>query len=204
MAHCHVPRAACSACWVRIPRAKTFCTWTATAYSFAASRSPTRRAMFTLSTRSRWHVPNTQQAASTLHPRTSRARCESGTRWTRNMFLRTSFSPSRATSRICSGPAIISALLLAEKAVKSKFFSNAEIRIWIILSSWVETKRFGHVFNAETGTSTGEIMGTSKPINSVDFKPNRPFRAVVASEDNSICFFEGPPFKWKRTHNVKK
>ncbi len=55
------------------------------------------------------------------------------------------------------------------------------------------------MFNAETGTSTGEIMGTSKPINSVDFKPTRPFRAVVGSEDNSICFFEGPPFKWKRT-----
>lgn len=43
-------------------------------------------------------------------------------------------------------------------------------------------------------------MGTSKSINSVDFKPSRPFRCVVASEDNSICYFEGPPFKWKRTH----
>lgn len=62
--------------------------------------------------------------------------------------------------------------------------------------------RFGHVFNADTGTSTGEIMGTSKPINSVDFKPTRPFRAVVASEDNSVCYFEGPPFKWKRSLNV--
>lgn len=60
-------------------------------------------------------------------------------------------------------------------------------------------EKFGHVFNAETGTSTGEIMGTSKPINSVDFKPTRPFRAIVGSEDNSVCFFEGPPFKWKKT-----
>jgi len=57
------------------------------------------------------------------------------------------------------------------------------------------------VFSADTGTSTGEIMGTSKPINSVDFKPTRPFRAVVASEDNSVCYFEGPPFKWKRSLN---
>ena len=55
------------------------------------------------------------------------------------------------------------------------------------------------MFNAETGTSTGEIMGNSKPINSVDFKPTRPFRAVVGSEDSAICYFEGPPFKWKRT-----
>jgi WD40 repeat protein len=45
----------------------------------------------------------------------------------------------------------------------------------------------------------GEIMGTSKPINSVDFKPTRPFRAVVASEDSNICYFEGPPFKWNKT-----
>ena len=59
--------------------------------------------------------------------------------------------------------------------------------------------RFGHVFNAETGTSVGEIMGTSKAINSVDFKPSRPFRAVVASEDCSIGYFEGPPFKWKKS-----
>ncbi len=57
--------------------------------------------------------------------------------------------------------------------------------------------RFGHVFNAETGTSVGEIMGTSKAINSVDFKSSRPFRAIVGSEDNTICFFEGPPFKFK-------
>lgn len=62
--------------------------------------------------------------------------------------------------------------------------------------------KFGHVFSADTGTSVGEIMGTSKPINSVDLKPTRPFRAVVASEDNSIGYFEGPPFKWKNTLNV--
>lgn len=55
------------------------------------------------------------------------------------------------------------------------------------------------MFSADTGTSVGEIMGTSKPINSVDFKPTRPFRAVVASEDSNICYFEGPPFKWNKT-----
>lgn len=62
-------------------------------------------------------------------------------------------------------------------------------------------EKFGHVFNADTGTSVGEIMGTSKPINSVDIKSTRPYRAVVASEDNSVCYFEGPPFKWKKTLN---
>lgn len=60
-------------------------------------------------------------------------------------------------------------------------------------------ERFGHVFMSETGTSVGEISGQSKPINSVDFKPTRPFRIVTASEDNTLAVFEGPPFKFKCT-----
>ncbi|KAK3908482.1 Actin-interacting protein 1 [Frankliniella fusca] len=60
-------------------------------------------------------------------------------------------------------------------------------------------ERFGHVFMAETGTSVGEISGQSKPINSVDFRPTRPFRIVTGSEDNTIAVFEGPPFKFKMT-----
>lgn len=60
-------------------------------------------------------------------------------------------------------------------------------------------ERFGHVFMAETGTSVGEISGQSKPINSCDFRPARPFRIVTGSEDNTIGVFEGPPFKFKKT-----
>lgn len=52
---------------------------------------------------------------------------------------------------------------------------------------------------AETGTSVGEISGQSKPINSCDFRPSRPFRIVTGSEDNTIAVFEGPPFKFKMT-----
>jgi WD40 repeat protein len=52
---------------------------------------------------------------------------------------------------------------------------------------------------AETGTSVGEISGQSKPINSCDFRPARPFRIVTGSEDNTIGIFEGPPFKFKKT-----
>lgn len=63
--------------------------------------------------------------------------------------------------------------------------------------------RFGHVFMAETGTSVGEISGQSKPINSVDFRPARPFRIVTASEDNTVAVFEGPPFKFKCTKQVR-
>lgn len=60
-------------------------------------------------------------------------------------------------------------------------------------------ERFGHVFMAETGTSVGEISGQSKQMNSCDFRPTRPFRIVTASEDNTVAFFEGPPFKFKCT-----
>jgi len=60
-------------------------------------------------------------------------------------------------------------------------------------------EKFGHVFMADTGTSVGEISGQSKPINSCDFKPTRPFRIVTGSEDNTIGIFEGPPFKFKMT-----
>ncbi|GLH10745.1 Protein will die slowly [Gryllus bimaculatus] len=60
-------------------------------------------------------------------------------------------------------------------------------------------ERFGHVFMAETGTSVGEISGQSKPMNSCDFRPSRPFRIITGSEDNTIGVFEGPPFKFKMT-----
>ncbi|KAH8397189.1 hypothetical protein KR215_010295 [Drosophila sulfurigaster] len=60
-------------------------------------------------------------------------------------------------------------------------------------------ERFGHVFMSETGTSVGEISGQSKPINSADFRPARPFRIVTGNEDNTIGIFEGPPFKFKMT-----
>lgn len=60
-------------------------------------------------------------------------------------------------------------------------------------------ERFGHVFMADTGTSVGEISGQSKPINSCDMRPARPFRVITGSEDNTIAIFEGPPFKFKKT-----
>lgn len=71
-----------------------------------------------------------------------------------------------------------------------------------ILILHFHTYRFGHVFMSETGTSVGEISGQSKPINSCDFRPSRPFRIVTGSEDNTVGVFEGPPFKFKMTKQV--
>lgn len=56
---------------------------------------------------------------------------------------------------------------------------------------------------AETGTSVGEISGHSNLINSCDFRPKRPFRIITGSEDNSVGIYEGPPFKFKTTINVR-
>ena len=62
--------------------------------------------------------------------------------------------------------------------------------------------RFGHVFLWDSGSSVGEIMGHSKFINAIDYRPVRPFRVVTAGEDNNVCWFEGPPFKYKSSISV--
>ena len=63
--------------------------------------------------------------------------------------------------------------------------------------------RFGHVFLWDSGSSVGEITGHSKFINSIDYRPVRPFRVVTAGEDNSVGWFEGPPFRFKNAFKVR-
>lgn len=53
---------------------------------------------------------------------------------------------------------------------------------------------------SDTGASVGEISGHTKPISSVDLKQTRPYRMITGSEDLSVNFFEGPPFKFKKSH----
>lgn len=56
---------------------------------------------------------------------------------------------------------------------------------------------FGRVFSFDSGNSVGEISGHSKPINSVTIRQGRPMKIVTGSEDFSVIFYEGPPFKFK-------
>ena len=63
-------------------------------------------------------------------------------------------------------------------------------------------ERFGHVFLWDSGSSVGEIMGHSKFINAIDYRPVRPFRVVTAGEDKKLGYFEGPPFRYKRAMDV--
>ena len=62
--------------------------------------------------------------------------------------------------------------------------------------------RYGHVFLWDSGSSVGEIIGHSKPINAIDYRPVRPFRVVTAGEDKNVCWFEGPPFRYKSQISV--
>lgn len=59
--------------------------------------------------------------------------------------------------------------------------------------------RFGKVINFETGTEIGEIVGMAKAINAIDMKPTTPLRLSAGSEDFTVAFFEGPPFKFKKS-----
>ncbi|XP_048389488.2 WD repeat-containing protein 1 [Stegostoma tigrinum] len=60
---------------------------------------------------------------------------------------------------------------------------------------------FGAVFQWDTGTSVGSITGHSKVVNSIAFKPNRPFRVVTGGDDYTCVFFEALPVKFKFTMN---
>ncbi|KAL7338325.1 WD repeat-containing protein 2 [Rhodotorula toruloides] len=58
---------------------------------------------------------------------------------------------------------------------------------------------WGASFSLETGSSIGEISGHSKAVNAVAMRPTRPFKAVTGSDDFSVCFLNGVPFKYAST-----
>jgi len=57
-------------------------------------------------------------------------------------------------------------------------------------------ERFGHCITWDSGNSVGEISGQSAQINCVSIKPQRPMRAATGSDDTSLAFYSGPPFKF--------
>ncbi|KAK5168998.1 WD40 repeat-like protein [Saxophila tyrrhenica] len=57
-------------------------------------------------------------------------------------------------------------------------------------------ERFGHCITADSGNSVGEISGHSSQINSVSIRQQRPLRAATGSDDTSLGFFHGAPFKY--------
>jgi WD40 repeat protein len=57
-------------------------------------------------------------------------------------------------------------------------------------------ERFGHCFTADSGNSVGEVSGHSKVVNAVAMRQQRPLRAATVSDDGSMCFLHGAPFKF--------
>lgn len=56
--------------------------------------------------------------------------------------------------------------------------------------------RFGACITADSGNSVGEVSGHSKVINAVAMRQQRPLRAATVSDDGSMCFLHGAPFKF--------
>ncbi|KAK8827200.1 hypothetical protein WA556_000828, partial [Blastocystis sp. ATCC 50177/Nand II] len=57
-------------------------------------------------------------------------------------------------------------------------------------------RRMIRAFMWDTGSDLGEFTGHSRGVNSVDFRPCRPFRLVSSSDDMLVSFYQGPPFKF--------
>lgn len=60
-------------------------------------------------------------------------------------------------------------------------------------------ERFGHAFTYDSANSVGEISGHSQTINAVTVRQQRPFRAATASDDGTIVFLHGAPYKYNKT-----
>jgi WD40 repeat protein len=54
----------------------------------------------------------------------------------------------------------------------------------------------GHCITWDSGNTVGEISGHSQQINSVSIRQQRPLRAATGSDDTSLAFFHGAPFKF--------
>lgn len=57
-------------------------------------------------------------------------------------------------------------------------------------------ERYGHCITADSGNSVGEISGHSGQINCVSIRQQRPLRAATGSDDTSMVFYHGAPFKF--------
>lgn len=62
-------------------------------------------------------------------------------------------------------------------------------------------ERFGACITADSGNSVGEVSGHSKVVNAVAMRQQRPLRAATVSDDGSMCFLHGAPFKFAGKSN---
>ena len=65
-------------------------------------------------------------------------------------------------------------------------------------------EKFGHCITADSGNTVGEVSGHSSQINAVSMRQQRPLRAATGSDDTSLVFYHGAPYKFNtslRKHN---
>ncbi|CDO96041.1 unnamed protein product [Kluyveromyces dobzhanskii CBS 2104] len=133
-----------------------------------------------------------------------------------------SFSPIQGSQYIASGDdsgrVIVWSWNKDEKSEEIEYNVKSEFQILagpVVDISWdFEGKRlavvgegrdkFGAFISWDSGNSLGEVSGHSQKVNAVHFKQSRPMRAFSVSDDGSVVFYQGPPFKFSssdRTHH---
>ncbi|OLY84098.1 Actin-interacting protein 1 [Smittium mucronatum] len=60
-------------------------------------------------------------------------------------------------------------------------------------------EKFGQIFTFDSGNSVGTIDGHSKTINGCSIRQKRPFRAATCSDDFTVVFFQGAPYKFVKS-----
>ncbi|KAI9333062.1 WD40-repeat-containing domain protein [Zopfochytrium polystomum] len=68
-----------------------------------------------------------------------------------------------------------------------------------IIAAGEGKERFGHAFLFDSASSVGEIIGHSKVINAITTNKSRPFRAATCSDDMTVNFYHGVPYKFNKT-----
>ncbi|ORY37693.1 WD40 repeat-like protein [Rhizoclosmatium globosum] len=61
---------------------------------------------------------------------------------------------------------------------------------------------FARAFTFDSGSTVGEMSGHSKTVNAVAQRPSRPFKTVTASDDMSVNFYPGVPYKFEKSLNA--
>lgn len=74
---------------------------------------------------------------------------------------------------------------------------NAESKHIVVVGEGRES--FAHAFHFDTGSGIGEVIGHTKTVNSVSFRPCKPARIATASDDFTVNFYTGTPYKFSKS-----
>ncbi|EKG22594.1 hypothetical protein MPH_00062 [Macrophomina phaseolina MS6] len=107
----------------------------------------------------------------------------------------TQTTPPRPPSPASPPPASTSPAVMSPAPSRSGT-ASARARQKRIIAVGEGKERFGHCITWDSGNSVGEIAGHSSQINCVSIRQQRPLRAATGSDDTSMVFYHGAPFKF--------